>query len=437
MSRRFAALATGVLALGGAAFTPTAALAAKKAPSEERWASMPTPEDHRAAEAEIVRKEGELLRAVVRCAVLDSGELSNCRVLREAPPGSGLGQALLSLTPKYRRKPPKKADLREIDLVDAIFSIDAAPDWVKRPTPDDLMAVFPGEAYRRGQSGQAIINCVVTVQGALKDCVTVDEDPAGHGFGRAAIALTPQLLMKPATKAGAPVEATATIPINFRTYGSGSSGDGKKVLPANLAWAEAPSFADVAAAYPKKARAEGKGGRATLSCQMTQSGRLSKCQVVTSSPRGYGFDGAAKALARQFAYTLNSEADRDAARDLVVHLPFTFDPLMLSDGAPVVGKPTWAAIPSGEQLRAAVADLEAAETARVMLGCVVQPGGALSDCSVVSEEPAGVGVGAAALSLVPSFRLSTWTAEGLPVVGGTVRIPLRFEPGAGPEAGSE
>lgn len=429
--RAAAVLGAAVLGVAGSA------AAASKSPWERDWVSLPTAEDHQKAEAGIVRAEGELLRAVVRCAVLDSGELSDCRVIQETPPGHGLGAALMSLTPKYRRKPPGRSDPREIDIVDAIFEIDTAPGWIKRPTPDDLLAVFPTAALKRGIDGEAIINCVLTVQGALKDCVTIDESPAGYGFGGAAVALTPQFLMKPALKDGAPVEATMTIPIKFKTFGGGMILRGKKVAPANMAWQEAPSFSDVVAAYPEKARAERKAGRATLSCDMSREGRLKGCDVATVSPRGYGFEAAAKSLARQFALAVPTEEDRKATREIVVHMPFTFDPAMLEDAKPVVGKPSWAAIPPGDRLRAAFADLKLTQTARVTLRCVVQPAGFVADCEVVSEDPAGSGVGAAALTLAPSFRLSTWTTEGLPVVGGAVSIPLRYEPGPAVEEAPE
>ncbi|MDB5422618.1 MAG: putative TonB protein, partial [Phenylobacterium sp.] len=68
-------------------------------------------------------------------------------------------------------------------------------------------------------------------------------------------------------------------------------------------------------------------------------------------------------------------------------------------------------------------------TVQVMLACVVQQGGGVSDCTVQREQPAGIGVGQAALALATHFRLTTWTAEGLPTVGGTVKIPLRYEGG--------
>ncbi|HEX7948265.1 MAG TPA: hypothetical protein VF495_26605, partial [Phenylobacterium sp.] len=53
--------------------------------------------------------------------------------------------------------------------------------------------------------------------------------------------------------------------------------------------------------------------------------------------------------------------------------------------------------------------------------------GALEACTAASEEPAGLGYADAALALAKAFRLSVWTDEGLPTIGGVVRVPLRFD----------
>lgn len=402
-----------------------------KADEDERptgeWARLPTGAERTYA-ITALKQAGIGGRGVVRCAVGDQGELMSCRMAQETPVGSGWGKATLALAEKYRRKPPGPKSLREITIVEAWYPMDKLPDWLRKPTPSDLLAVFPSEAYKRGQSGKAVLSCVNTAQGKLTDCIAIDESPAGAGFGAAAIALTPQFLMRPGQLAGKPVVSVIRMPINFIMDGApGPSLGSKKVLPANIAWSDAPTYADVAAAFPKKARDERRGGRVTLACGMNDEGRLKDCTVATSDPKGYGFDSAAKTLARRFALPVASEADRKAARSVVIHLPITFDPATLDAAEPVVGKPNWAAIPDDARIRAAFAGVKATGTARVGLSCLVQAGGGLSNCSVSSESPEGAGLGAAALSLAPTFRVSTWTADGLPVVGGRIRIPLRYE----------
>jgi TonB family protein len=409
----------------------------KPQPSEVNWAARPSGPDFRAALGSIIKPD-VFYRAVVHCAVGDGGEMKDCKVVRETPSGQGVGAAYLSLMPKYQRKPPGGRDAREVSVTFDSFPYDKAADWLRKPTPQDLLAVFPTEAFKHGVSGKAIINCVVTTQGVLTDCFTLEDTPPGAGFGGAAVALTPQFLMKPATKNGTPVVSVITMPINFITQGGGGDTFGsKKVVTGALAWTEAPTYAEVAAAYPTKARAEKKGGRATLACAMTEAGRLTNCDVATSEPRGYGFDGAAKALAKRFAFPIRNDGDRKATHSLEVHLPLVFDPAMLDAATPVVGKPTWAALPTGEQLTAAFKGVKVQGTARAVMDCVVGAGGAIADCRVDSETPAGAGVGAAAMALVPSFKLTTWTAEGLPVIGGRIKIPIRYEGGAAAPAAAK
>ncbi|MCI3135574.1 energy transducer TonB family protein [Phenylobacterium aquaticum] len=60
------------------------------------------------------------------------------------------------------------------------------------------------------------------------------------------------------------------------------------------------------------------------------------------------------------------------------------------------------------------------------ISCLVDAGGALTDCAVVDEGPAGLGFGAAAVSLSSSFHMRPKTVDGAPVAGGDVRIPIRF-----------
>lgn len=306
--------------------------------------------------------------------------------------------------------------------------MDVQPDWLKKPTAGGLATVWPTEAWKRGKGGSARIECMITVRGLLTDCIVLDESPAGESFGAAAIALTPQLLMKPAQLKGQPVPSTVRIPINFK-MGPGMTAPPpamqRRLAPVVQAWPEAPSYADVAAAYPEKAKAAKIGGRATLSCDVKKDGRLGPCSILAETPKGQGFGKAARDLAKSFRMnTIGLEGK--PLGDLAVQVPIAFDPKVLEN--PLVGKATWISLPPSADFVAAFGTLKLSETARAQLDCVVLQGGAVGDCKVVSESPAGSGVAAAALQVAPKFKLSTWTADGLPVVGGRVRVPLRFDP---------
>ncbi len=420
--------AAGVAAFVLAGSATGSALAKTYPKWTDLWTERPGKEVDQAAWPEAARKAGVGGHAAANCAVEADGRLTDCRIVNESPAGQGFGKAAISLAPLYRRDVKRYPAERAI-IAHEWYEFDSPPDWKKKPTPADLAAVFPREALKSGKDGQAIISCTATVHGTLNDCVVLWDNPAGMGFGGAAVALTPQFLMKPAMRGGKPTPSSVTIPINF-SFPAGAPGlmNTKRVAPAELAWVEAPSYADVVAAYPEKARKEKVAGRVTLNCQMTSEGRLRSCNALADTPKGYGFTAAAKELARKFRLEVRTDEGRNLAKDMMVHLPFVFDPAMLASGTPLIGKPSWAALPNGDDMKAVIEPLGLKATARAQLSCAVQPTGVVGGCTVAAEEPAGSGVGKAALALAPKFRLTTWTSEGLPTVGGTVRIPLRFEP---------
>jgi TonB family protein len=415
----------GALMLGAAAPKPEKA---------SMFAKEPTHAEAMALLSEAARKEGGY--AAMRCKVTAAARLADCHVVQEGRPDLGFGRVLLHLAPEYRVKSPAEGgpapDSEIVETFDGTH-VDKPVDWKRKPSPNDLLVVWPKKAWAKGVGGEAIIGCPVSTQGALYDCVVISEKPEGENFGAAAIALTPQFLMTPPTLNGAPVVSYARIPLHFRmpigTTPSPTLGD-RAMIPVSMAWPEAPSYADVAAAYPKKAAEKKLGGRATVNCDFTKDGRLTGCDTVIEEPRGQGFADAAKVLAKRFrALTNDGPAPRAS-----VQLPVVFDPAMLTAAKPVIGKAQWAVLPTADDLTAAFGKASRPGTSRVMIACVVQQGGRVDGCNVVREEPTGAGLGQAALTLAPHFRLSTWTAEGLPVVGGTVNIPLRYEGGAAPAA---
>jgi hypothetical protein len=371
---------------------------------------------------------------VARCKVSAAGAISECRTVVDTPANSGLAPVLLDLAPQYRAKPAIHAGQPvdgEILIEIQTYRYDKPADWLHKPTANDLLRVYPTEALRRGIAGQAVISCLASAQGVLFDCYVQRESPPGVGFGAAGIALTPQFLMRPATRDGKPVVSEVRIPINWERSAPGSEGGfgtRRTALP-TLAWVAAPTYADVAAAYPAKARASRTGGRATLYCSFVHDGRLTDCDVVTEEPRGMGFGAAARKLATLFRAPQDL-GDGKGLKELAVQLPFAFDPSMLDGGQAAVGKPQWKTLPTIEDVQAAFAGTpKNAGTVRVTLACTVEQGGSVSGCKPVGETPAGQGFGAAAVALASKIRISTWSNEGLPVVGGVVNIPIRYEGG--------
>lgn len=316
---------------------------------------------------------------------------------------------------------------------------DQPPDWLKKPNAADLMMVWPTEAWKRGLGGKAVIGCRVSAQGSLFDCVVVSESPEGVGFGNAALALSSQFLMKPAIRAGKPVAGSVVrIPISFvapdAATGSYIPGPSPRDptpirVASNILWVSAPSYAEVLAGYPAKARAAGMGGRVVLDCSFNAKARLKTCEVLNEEPRGYGFAAAALALKTRFEGPASPAGD-ESLFNAHTQVSITFASEMLAAKSAVIGKPKWTELPAGQEFERRLAPLARAAgvtSVRAVLNCTVRASGSLGDCTVASEDPAGAGIGPAALELAPAFRLSIWTPEGLPVVGGVVQVPLRYK----------
>lgn len=90
------------------------------------------------------------------------------------------------------------------------------PDWLRKPTVDELTRVYPRDALRHNVSGRAVFSCQVTEKGELTDCKVLQETPPNEGFGEAALKLAPSFLMRPPTRGGIPVGgATVVVPIQF------------------------------------------------------------------------------------------------------------------------------------------------------------------------------------------------------------------------------
>lgn len=89
------------------------------------------------------------------------------------------------------------------------------PDWMEKPSADDLSDFYPAHAARHAISGKATIVCKVRPDGLLSDCVVEQESPPGEHFGEAALKLSKKFRMIPPDDPTA-APATVTVPLVFQ-----------------------------------------------------------------------------------------------------------------------------------------------------------------------------------------------------------------------------
>jgi len=156
---------------------------------------------------------------------------------------------------------------------------------------------------------------------------------------------------------------------------------------------------------------------------------LKNCDTMSEEPKGQGFGRAAASLAKYFQNPTNVAPDlkMDGA---FTRLTFTFGEQMY-DGAPYVAKPKYAAAPTLRELmdayRAAAPKPDDIVSGEATVKCTIVEAGALTDCALLKESPTGQGIGKAVLAVAPRFKLATWTEDGLPVIGTSVRLPIKFD----------
>lgn len=158
---------------------------------------------------------------------------------------------------------------------------DRDPDWLRRPSASAIAEYYPDDAIDKSLSGRVKLLCIAATDGFVKDCVVVSESPVGLGFGEAALKMAPkEFRMKPAIRAGKPVESEITIPLVMI---AGSSDAPYVVL--DPVWEAAPTFEDMAVAWPAGVD-DLETGTAALRCELASAGHLRRCVVAGGTGRG-------------------------------------------------------------------------------------------------------------------------------------------------------
>jgi TonB family protein len=316
-----------------------------------------------------------------------------------------------------------------------------APDWLRKPTAQELGNVFPTNALRHNLGGQAMIMCVVNVHGLLEGCVVSSESPHGEGFGAAALLLAPRFSMRPAIGPKGPVPAIINIPIRFDAPGTAPSSYSESRLPPGQStyatgafnmiihpiWSAAPSFAQVGAAYP--AKAGGEAGHVVMRCRVDSGGALKTCSPISEAPQGKGFARAAETLVGDFRLSVDSPPKKDAG-PIYVDVPLELiDPRSAEFQQRRIGAPTWrvALNPTKvAQVFPAAAAAKGVTTGRGVVRCAVAADGSLRACEELPGDPDGLGFSHSAMLIAQVMAINPWTDEGGPVDGAMIAIPIRF-----------
>ena len=302
---------------------------------------------------------------------------------------------------------------------------DRPSDWVTRPDAEMMTSYYPKEAMDKTVSGRVVLVCKTGLDTRVSDCEVEEEMPIGMGFGDATRRMAEaEFRISPAIVNGKPVAGgTARIPVRWVTPMTGSRSVIFKAI-----WAEAPTFADVEAAWPASA-GDLPEGLGVVRCRVQSDGRLTNCGIAGQTPWGSPFGGAARTLAEKFRVRLTPEEAKEfTVADLTISVRF-FNPATPQGKSRRIVRPEWTRTINPEKIVALYPAAAADQGITSGIGvadCLVAPDGTLTDCRVARESPEGVGFGAAAVAVASITQMNPWSPEGRPSHGVRLKLPINF-----------
>lgn len=82
------------------------------------------------------------------------------------------------------------------DAKDAVAYI-KNPKWLRRPSGDDVMRVYPPHEQREHKSDRTVMDCAIADDGTLQTCEVIDDKKPGVGFDKAALSMAKLFKMPP------------------------------------------------------------------------------------------------------------------------------------------------------------------------------------------------------------------------------------------------
>jgi TonB family protein len=165
------------------------------------------------------------------------------------------------------------------------------PMWSRTPSPSQVLEAYPQSAMNL-PGGSARIKCLPSPAGNLINCTVVSEDPAGVGFGPAAVALAAGFRLT--SQAARRHAEGIVLPIRFA-----------RPEPAppwrDAAFKTSPKYRHLGVVgpyYPERAERFGVGGEVIIDCRVEGDGALKDCDVFDFRPANFGFDESAIRMTR-------------------------------------------------------------------------------------------------------------------------------------------
>jgi hypothetical protein len=180
-------VAAVVLSTGPAGAADVRLPSPRHAPSEPAWGSY---------YPQVAGDAGIEGKSWVLCSITVEGDVQDCKIDRQTPPGLGFSEAALKYAPVVWYWPktvdgvpvPSQATI----LINWQLPEEDFPRVLAKPSDTLMLNAYPGEARQAGRDGRASIECEVPEDsGALRDCINSDDPPTDDGFSQAALALGP------------------------------------------------------------------------------------------------------------------------------------------------------------------------------------------------------------------------------------------------------